>query len=60
MLRRQRVNTVTNVVELLNFVEDRNRRHRQGHRFLKTRKRKLQVGRLKTWEEGSGVQSRTL
>jgi hypothetical protein len=43
MLPRQRVKAVTHVVELLSFVQDRNRRH-GVHCFQNPKERKLQMG----------------
>jgi hypothetical protein len=44
MLLRQRVKTVTHVVELLYFVQDRIRMHRVRGFLRKPKERKLQMG----------------
>jgi len=44
MLFCQRVETVTHIVELLNFVQDRIRMHRARGFLRKPKERKLQMG----------------
>ncbi len=44
MLFRQRIKTVTHVVELLNFVQDRSRMHGVRGFLEKPKERKLQMG----------------